>query len=154
MRRYLAGFGWGSLTTLASSGTFLYVALLAVNGQVTLGALTVFTQAAAQVQGAFQGILGGIQGIYENGLYLSTLYELLEREPRIHAPEHPAPVRRPFRQGIEFRNVSYRYPGPGSAGAGQRLLHHRAGADGRPGRTQRRRQVDGGEAARSPLRPG
>jgi ATP-binding cassette, subfamily B, bacterial len=110
VRRYLAGFGWGSLTTLASSATFLYVALLAVNGQVTLGSLTVFTQAAAQVQGAFQGILGGIQGIYENGLYLSTLYELLEREPRIHAPEHPAPVHRPFRQGIEFRNVSYRYP--------------------------------------------
>ena len=110
VRRYLAGFGWGSLTTLASSATFLYVALLAVNGRVTLGSLTVFTQAAAQVQGAFQGILGGIQGIYENGLYLSTLYELLEREPRIHAPEHPAPVHRPFRQGIEFRNVSYRYP--------------------------------------------
>src|ERR671910_342165 len=87
VRRYLAGFGWGTLTTLASSGTFLYVALLAVRGQVTLGALTVFTQAAAQVQGAFQGILGGIQGIYENGLYLSTLYELLEREPRIHAPD-------------------------------------------------------------------
>jgi ATP-binding cassette subfamily B protein len=111
VRRYLAGFGWGTLTTLASSGTFLYVALLAVRGQVTLGALTVFTQAAAQVQGAFQGILGGIQSIYEHGLYLSTLYELLEREPRIHAPEHPAPVRRPFRQGIEFRNVTYRYPG-------------------------------------------
>jgi ATP-binding cassette subfamily B protein len=111
VRRYLAGFGWGTLTTLASSGTFLYVALLAVRGQVTLGALTVFTQAAAQVQGAFQGILGGIQSIYEHGLYLSTLYELLEREPRIHAPERPAPVRRPFRQGIEFRNVTYRYPG-------------------------------------------
>ena len=68
VKRYLAGFGWGSLTTLASSGTFLYVALLAVRGQVTLGALTVFTQAAQQVQGAFQGILGGIQGIYEHGL--------------------------------------------------------------------------------------
>jgi ATP-binding cassette subfamily B protein len=111
VRRYLAGFGWGTLTTLASSGTFLYVALLAVRGQVTLGALTVFTQAAAQVQGAFQGILGGIQGIYEHGLYLSTLYDLLERQPAIRAPEHPAPVRRPFRKGIEFRHVSYRYPG-------------------------------------------
>ncbi|MFN8590369.1 MAG: ABC transporter ATP-binding protein [Thermomicrobiales bacterium] len=111
VRRYLAGFGWGSLTTLASSATFLYVALLAVRGQVTLGALTVFTQAAAQVQGAFQGILGGVQSLYEHGLYLSTLYDLLERQPRIQAPPHPAPVRRPFRQGIEFRNVSYRYPG-------------------------------------------
>ena len=110
-RRYLAGFGWGSLTTVASSGTFLYVALLAVRGQVTLGALTVFTQAASQVQGAFQGLLGGLQGIYEHGLYLATLYALWERAPAIHAPAHPAPVRRPFRHGIEFRNVSYRYPG-------------------------------------------
>jgi ATP-binding cassette subfamily B protein len=111
VKRYFAGFGWGSLTTLASSGTFLYVAILAIRGQVTLGALTVYTQAANQVQGSFQGILGGVQGIYENGLYLSTLYELLEREPRIAAPEHPAAVRRPFRQGIEFRHVSYGYPG-------------------------------------------
>ena len=110
VRRYLAGFGWGSLTTLASSGTFLYVALLAVRGQVTLGALTVFTQAAQQVQGAFQGILGGIQGIYEHGLYLTTLYDLLERQPKIHAPEHPIPVRRPFQKGIEFRHVTYQYP--------------------------------------------
>ncbi len=111
VKRYFAGFGWGTLTTLASSGTFLYVAILAIRGQVTLGALTVYTQAANQVQGAFQGILGGVQGIYENGLYLSTLNELLEREPRIAAPEHPAPVRRPFQQGIEFRHVSYGYPG-------------------------------------------
>jgi ATP-binding cassette subfamily B protein len=110
VRRYLAGFGWGSLTTLASSGTFLYVALLAVRGQLTLGALTVYTQAASQVQGAFQGILGGVQGIYEHGLYLSTLYDLLERQPKIAAPAHPAPVRRPFTKGIEFRNVTYRYP--------------------------------------------
>jgi ATP-binding cassette subfamily B protein len=110
VHRYLAGFGWGSLTTLASSGTFLYVAILAIRGQVTLGALTVYTQAASQVQGAFQGILGGIQGIYENGLYLSTLAELMDRTPRISAPATPVPVTVPFTQGIEFRHVTYRYP--------------------------------------------
>ncbi len=111
VRRYLAGFGWGALTTIASSGTFLYVAILAVRGTISLGALTVFTQAAQQVQGAFQGILGGLQGIYEHGLYLSTLYDLLDRKPAIDAPPHPVPIRRPFRAGIEFRHVTYRYPG-------------------------------------------
>lgn len=110
VHRYFAGFGWGSLTTLASSGTFLYVAILAIRGQVTLGALTVYTQAANQVQGAFQGILGGIQGIYENGLYLSTLADLMDRQPRISAPADPVPVTVPFTRGIEFRNVTYRYP--------------------------------------------
>jgi ATP-binding cassette subfamily B protein len=77
--------------------------------------LTVFTGAATQVQGAFQNILSGIQGVYENGLYLSTLGELLDRRPKIAAPAHPAAVRRPFRQGIEFRDVTYRYPGTGVA---------------------------------------
>ncbi|CAA9584123.1 MAG: Efflux ABC transporter, permease/ATP-binding protein [uncultured Thermomicrobiales bacterium] len=111
LRRYWLGFAWGTLTTLASSGTYLYVALRAVAGSISLGQLTVFAGAATQVGGAFQGILGGVQGIYEHGLYLSTLYELLERQPRIAAPANPAPLRRPFRKGIEFRDVSYRYPG-------------------------------------------
>ena len=111
LRRYWLGFAWGSLTTIASSGTYLYVALQAVRGSLTLGQLTVFAGAATQVSGAFQGVLGGVQGIYEHGLYLSTLYELLERTPRIAAPVDPVPLRRPFREGIEFRHVSYRYPG-------------------------------------------
>ncbi|MCO5220357.1 MAG: ABC transporter ATP-binding protein/permease [Thermomicrobiales bacterium] len=111
IRRYLAGFGWGALTIVASSATFLYVAVQAVKGVISLGQLTVFTQAAQQVQNAFQGILSGFQGIYEHGLYLSTLYDLLDREPQIAAPEHPVPIRVPFTHGIEFRNVSFAYPG-------------------------------------------
>jgi len=111
VRRYLAGFGWGALTIVASSGTFFYVALQALRGVITLGQLTVFIQAAQQVQLSFQGLLGGIQGIYEHGLYLSTLYDLLDRQPAIEAPDDPLPVRDPFQQGIEFQNVSFRYPG-------------------------------------------
>ncbi|MBA3336802.1 MAG: ABC transporter ATP-binding protein [Chloroflexia bacterium] len=111
VRRYLAGFGWGAITVIVSSGTFLYVAYLALRARITIGDLTIYTQAATQLQGAFQGLLGGVQGIYEHGLYLSTLYELLERQPTIAAPGNPMPVRRPFQEGIEFRNVSYRYPG-------------------------------------------
>ncbi|MDQ4100086.1 MAG: ABC transporter ATP-binding protein/permease [Chloroflexota bacterium] len=111
VRRYLAGFGWGALTIVVSSGTFLYVAVLAVRGQITVGAVAAYVQAAAQLQGAFQGLLGGVQGVYEHGLYLSTLYDLLERKPRIAAPDQPAPVQRPFTHGVEFQHVSYRYPG-------------------------------------------
>lgn len=110
VKRNLASFGWSSITTIASASTFLYVALLALRGQITLGSLTVYTQAAAQVQGAFQGILSSLQGIYENALYLSTYYELLEKKSSVVCPIHPAPVQTTFLQGIEFRNVSYRYP--------------------------------------------
>jgi ATP-binding cassette, subfamily B, bacterial len=111
IRRYLAGFFWGVLTILASGGTYLYVAILAVRGTINIAGLTVYTQAAQQVQGNFQGLLAGLSGMYENTLYLNTLFDLLAFEPTIHAPEHPIPVSRSFTRGIEFRNVTYCYPG-------------------------------------------
>jgi ATP-binding cassette subfamily B protein len=111
VRRYLAGFAWGSLTIIVSSGTYLYVAVLAVHGQVTLGDLTLYTGAATSVQSNFQNLLSGLSSMYENNLYLATLFDLLAVRPRVQRPEHPVPIRRPFQEGIEFRNVTYRYKG-------------------------------------------
>ncbi len=111
VKRQVAATVWGAIPVIATSGTFLYVALQAVRGMVSLGALSVYTQAAQQGQGAFQGILNGVQSIYENSLYLSTLEDLLERAPTISAPADPVPVAHPFTSGIEFRDVTFTYPG-------------------------------------------
>lgn len=110
-RRYLAGYAWGALTTLAGSGTYLYVALQAVAGRLTLGDLTLYTQAATSVQNSLQSILSGLSGMYEHNLYLSSLFELVEEKPRIVAPEHPVPVPQPLQGRIELRNVSFQYAG-------------------------------------------
>lgn len=111
VRRYLAGFGWGLLSLLATSATYLYMALLALASRITLGDLTMFTRATSQVQEGFQSILSGFSALYEHGLYVTVLFDLLAQEPRVRAPVQPIPVRRPFQQGIEFRNVSFTYPG-------------------------------------------
>lgn len=110
-RRYLAGFAWGTLTTLAGSGTYLYVALQGVAGKLTLGDLTLYTQAATAAQGAFQNLLSGLSSMYEQHLYLTSLYELLEVTPRIRAPERPVPVPEPIRGEIELDHVTFRYEG-------------------------------------------
>jgi ATP-binding cassette subfamily B protein len=102
--RYFAGFFWSTLTTLAGSLTYLYVALQAIAGRLTLGDLTLFTQAASSVQGSVQGLLGGAGSMYENNLYLNDLFELLA-----------TPV------GIE-----------GTAGDGSEATARRAGAAGAP----------------------
>jgi ATP-binding cassette, subfamily B, bacterial len=112
--RYLAGFGWGSLSTLANSAIYIYVAFQAVAGAITIGSLTMYTQAAMQVGSSFQGVLADLSGIYENNLFVDTLYEFLEYQPRILAPEVPSPLQfNPEEKGldIEFRNVSFTYPG-------------------------------------------
>ncbi|HEY8845700.1 MAG TPA: ABC transporter transmembrane domain-containing protein, partial [Candidatus Limnocylindrales bacterium] len=53
--RYFVGFVWSSITILAGSLTYLYVALQAIAGRLTLGDLTLYTQAATSVQGSVQG---------------------------------------------------------------------------------------------------
>jgi ATP-binding cassette subfamily B protein len=111
LRRYLVGFGWGTLSTLATAATFLYVALRVVAGQLTLGDLSLTIQAVVQVQGAFQALLGGLTGLYENTLYVGTLFDLLAARPAITRPANPAPMPRPLRGEIEFRGVSFAYDG-------------------------------------------
>lgn len=114
VRRYLAGFGWGSLSTLANSGIYIYVAFRAVAGTISVGSLTMYAQAAMQVGSSFQGVLNDLSGIYENNLFVSTLYEFLDYQPRILSPRDPKPLPLDLaRRGldIEFRGVSFTYPG-------------------------------------------
>jgi len=110
-RRSITGFLLGSLTTLVTSGTYLYVALQAIAGRLTIGDLTFYTQAVGYVQSSFQSILGSISSLYESGLYLNTLFEFLDYEPVIRNRPDAVPLPRPLQAGIEFRNVSFTYPG-------------------------------------------
>jgi len=112
--RYTVGFLWSTLTTLAGSATYLYVAIQAVVGRLTLGDLTLYTQAASSVQGSIQGLLGGFSGMYEHNLYLTNLFELLETPIRIRRPERPVPLPKPLRGEIEFQHVSFSYSGSGT----------------------------------------
>jgi ATP-binding cassette subfamily B protein len=112
--RYVASFLWSSLTTLAGSLTYLYVAVQAVAGRLTLGDLTLYTSAASSVQSSIQGILSGFSGMYEHNLYLSNLYELMATPGTIQAPENPRPLPRPLRGEVEFQDVWFSYPGSGA----------------------------------------
>src|SRR5215472_1774299 len=112
--RYLANFLWSSITTLAGSATYLYVALQAVAGRLTLGDLTLYTQAASSVQSSIQGILSGFSGMYEHNLYLSVLYDLLATPSGIQSPADPRPLPAPLRGEVRFEHVSFSYPDSGA----------------------------------------
>ncbi len=109
--RYLAGFAWGTPTTLVGSVTYLYVALQAVAGRLTIGDLTLYTSAANSVSSSIQALLSGLSDMYEHNLYLSNLFELQAKEPHIQHPAEPIPLPRPVRGEIVFDNVTFRYPG-------------------------------------------
>src|ERR1700726_570056 len=112
-RRYMTGFAWGNLSTIATSVTYLYVALQPILGKLTLGDLTLYTTAAQSVQNSIQGILGGFSGMYEHNLYLSNLFELMETTGKLPAPANPAAPPDPVQGEIRFEHVSF--PDPGAA---------------------------------------
>jgi ATP-binding cassette subfamily B protein len=111
VRRYMTGFALGNLSTIVTSITYLYVALQAIAGRLTLGHLTAYTQAAMQVQNSIQSILSGFSGMYEHNLYLNNLLELMAKEPSMPVAEKPVAVPQPLRGEIRFEHVSFAYPG-------------------------------------------
>jgi ATP-binding cassette, subfamily B, bacterial len=111
VRRYMTGFALGNLSTIVTSLTYLYIALQAIAGRLSLGSLTAYTQAAVQVQNSIQSVLSGFSGMYEHNLYLNNLVELMAKEPFMPVSATPVPVPQPMRGEIRFENVSFAYPG-------------------------------------------
>jgi ATP-binding cassette, subfamily B, bacterial len=110
-KRSVTSLGWGLLTSLSFYFAYAWIVLRAVAGAITLGDMTLYLGVFRGSQGMFQGILGGINQLYENGLFMSNLFAFLALEPQMVASSQALPAPSKFRQGIEFRNVSFRYTG-------------------------------------------
>ena len=109
LRRDGWGFVLGLLSTAAFYGAYAWIVLTTINGQITLGAMTMYLVLFRQGQAAVAASLSAISGMYEDNLYLSNLYDYLGQPvPARHgeAKHGPEP-----RRGIEFKNVSFTYPG-------------------------------------------
>jgi len=83
----------------------------ALHGIVTLGDLALFYQASVRGQGLMRSVLGNVGQIYSNTLFLENLFAFLDLKPHVTDPRDPLPAPSRLRTGIEFRNVTFRYPG-------------------------------------------
>jgi ATP-binding cassette subfamily B protein len=109
IRRDTWGFGLGLIGTVALYGAYAWAALETVAGAITLGQMTMYLLLFRQGQSAVSASLSAIGGMYEDNLYLSTLYDYLETpvpEPRRGATAGPDP-----HDGVRFEDVSFAYPG-------------------------------------------
>jgi ATP-binding cassette subfamily B protein len=104
---------WGFLLGLVATGTlygaYVWVALATIAGRITLGQMTMYVMLFRQGQTAVSASLAAIGGMYEDNLYLATLYDYLDTPvdpPRGAAPRGPDPS-----DGIRFRHVGFAYPG-------------------------------------------
>ena len=109
IRRGWWAFGLGLLGTAALYGAFAWVVIATVLGQLSLGEMTMYVMVFRQGQSAVSASLSSINGMYEDHLYLSSLYEFLEQPVTTRGGS----LRKGSRpdSGLVVDDLSFRYPG-------------------------------------------
>jgi ATP-binding cassette subfamily B protein len=111
LKKNISAFFVSLISIATYLGVYAYIIYITINRQITLGDLTLYAGAFAQSQGQFRGIISNLASLYENNLFINNLFTFLSLEPRIVAPAQPLQLNPQISQGIEFRNVSFSYPG-------------------------------------------
>ncbi|MCC7382580.1 MAG: ABC transporter ATP-binding protein [Deltaproteobacteria bacterium] len=138
VKRSSVGFGLGVLASLAFYGVYGWIVVRTVQGQLTLGDMTMLLMIFRQAQGALRGVLGALSGAYEDSLFMSNLFTFLDlptteraalaegapapaaeapapaTEAAASATEAPAPATEaaaPLRTGFVLEGVCFSYPG-------------------------------------------
>ncbi|NLG27785.1 MAG: ABC transporter ATP-binding protein [Chloroflexi bacterium] len=110
-QRTLASLGWGMLSNLAYYGSYAWIVLRTAAGLITLGDMTMFLSTFRHSQSSIRSLLDSLNQLYESNLFLDNLTTYLALEPKLAAPQSGLIAPAPVVQGVEFRHVSFRYPG-------------------------------------------
>ena len=111
IRRMVTSLGWGLLSNVSYYASYAWIILRAVVGAITLGDLTMYISVFRQAQNTFRSLFDGLSRLYENSLFLDNLFSYLAMEPTMDGSGDGIQAPSPIREGFEFRDVSFRYPG-------------------------------------------
>lgn len=112
IRNQMAGrIGAGSFALLTAGGAVAWMAYRTLYGLASLGDLGVFYQIFSRGQALISSLLGSAGTVANNGLYLESLFDFLDLKPKITKPELPRRIFDKVSGSIEFRDVSFTYPG-------------------------------------------
>jgi len=107
------------LSIMGTAGIWMYAISQAIQSRITLGDVALVLQVAEQARHRLGALFNQAGDLYENNLYTTNLFHFLDLSPdsvegALARPQNPSrpliSVAQPIQQGIEFRNVSFRYP--------------------------------------------
>jgi ATP-binding cassette subfamily B protein len=110
-RRLWAG---ALLSMLATAGYYSAYALVlwrTIHGTFAVAVLFVLTSAILQVSANLQQIFVNASGVADQALFLTDLLGFFAMQPTVRSKPGAIKIPRPIVHGIEFRNVSFAYPG-------------------------------------------
>jgi ATP-binding cassette subfamily B protein len=110
-RRFLASSFLTLLTIVGYYGGYIYIIYQTLAGRLSVGTLQFLAGAIAGASMNLQSIFSTFSSIADQSLFLNDLLSFLELRPTVRSKENGLLCPRPIRKGIEFRNVSFAYPG-------------------------------------------
>jgi ATP-binding cassette subfamily B protein len=107
---------WGGLLSLISTagyyGAYVFAIYEAVSGRYpTIGVFSLVTVAIQQSSSNFQQAFSTASGMADQALFLTDLIAFFDMKPTVVSKPNGLSVPKPIRQGFEFQNVSFAYPG-------------------------------------------
>jgi ATP-binding cassette, subfamily B, bacterial len=106
-----AGALFALLSTAAYYGAYVFVIYQTISGKLSVGTMVFLAGALAGASANIQQIFSIFSGIADQALFLTDLLQFFAVEPRVNSKPGALPAPRPIRQGFEFQNVSFVYPG-------------------------------------------
>ncbi len=111
VKRAGVGFLLNLISTGGYYGAYAVVLIRTLAGAISVGTFTFLTGAFSRSRSYIERILQSFTDISDQALYLKDLFEFFEMQPAIRSAPSALPAPRPMRDGFEFRNVSFAYPG-------------------------------------------
>jgi ATP-binding cassette, subfamily B, bacterial len=112
LRRRLIGVTLlSTLSTTGYYGAYVWVIFQTVNRVFDIKTFSFLVQTILNVQSNISQLFSTLAGIADQALFLTDLLAFFEMTPTVQSKPNALPAPRPIRQGFEFRNVSFHYPG-------------------------------------------
>ena len=112
LRRRLVGVTLlSTLSTTGYYGAYVWVIWETVNHVFNIATFSFLVQTILNVQSNISQLFSTLSSIADQALFLTDLLAFFDMKPTVQSKPNALPAPRPIREGFEFRNVSFRYPG-------------------------------------------
>ena len=91
--------------------TYIFVVLACIAGSVTIGSISMYVSCIIRVISSFSAIIVSAEELVQNNKYLERYFKFLDIPSKMYQGTLPVEKRDDNEYEIEFKNVSFKYPG-------------------------------------------
>lgn len=102
----------GGITFIA---VLLFIVLEAIAKRITVGDISYYTTVITNLQNGVGGLFRNLVRIFSESLYTASIFDVLDAVPKIKHIEKPKALKLKNPPLVEFKNVSFSYPGSNRA---------------------------------------